>query len=364
MFSPVIAAIPLWLAWDFEPLPLLALLTLGGAYAWAMGPARCLLGGPVKVDWGKVAFFASGMFFLALALVSPLDFLGMHYLLTAHMAQHVIFTVVSPPLLLLGTPGWMASRLVARPRGREVARRLTHPVVAFGLYNLNMWIWHIPAVLDATAPGGVVLAMQVLDNALLIGALIFGALVLAPRLLRREERSWGWIASALALVAVLALVVAGALNVASWSISSQPHNPIHTLMNALFIVTAILYWCPILNPAPELPRLTPLAGMVYMFISTQPMMALGAIITFSSQPLYTIYQHAPLLGGFTRLGDQQLAGLIMWLLMDIPLLITLSILFFRWMGEQERKELAAVGQLPEEEELFWNKEQVSPAGER
>jgi putative membrane protein len=361
VMPPVSPTTPLWLAWDFEPLPLLALVALSVVYTWALGPGRTRLGGPDHADWSKAAFFYTGVFFLAVALLSPLDFLGMHYLLSAHMAQHVIFSVVSPPLLLLGTPAWMASALVARPRVRQVARWLTHPVIAFGLYNLNMWFWHIPAVLDATTPSAVVVAMSLLDNAALVGALLFAGLVALPWLLRRQTHRVGMLASAAALVVVLALTVAGSLNIASWSMASQPHNPIHTLMNALFIMTGILYWCPILNPAPELPRLSALAGMVYMFISTQPMMALGAIITFSAHPLYAMYQQAPLLGGFTRLGDQQLAGLTMWLLMDIPLLLTLSILFFRWMREQERKELAGLGDLSAQEELFWAQQRTASA---
>jgi cytochrome c oxidase assembly factor CtaG len=352
----VIGATSLWLAWNFEPIPLLALALLAGVYGYALGPARRRLGGPERPDRGRAALFYMGVGFLALALMSPLDFIGMHYLLAAHMAQHVVFTVVGPPLLLLGTPGWMLSPLLRRPRARTTLRWLTHPVVAFGVYNLNMWFWHIPALLDATSPGWVVTINALLDQAALVGALLFLALVVLPRLGRGGSR--GTLASAVAGLGVIALAAAGMLNVASWSIASQPHNPIHTLMNTTFILTATLYWCPILNPAPELPRLAPLPGMLYMFISTQPMMALGAIITFSAKPLFTIYQHAPLLGGFTRLGDQQLAGLTMWLLMDIPLLLTISVLFFRWMQEQERKERERAALA---DELFWSEERVSLA---
>lgn len=352
----VIAATSLWLAWNFEPLPLLALAALGGAYGYALGPARRRLGGPERADRGRAVLFYLGLGFLALALTSPLDFIGMHYLLAAHMAQHVVFSVVGPPLLLLGTPGWMLSPLLRRPRVRTTFRWLTHPIVAFGLYNLNMWIWHIPALLDATSPGWLVTLNALLDQALLVGALLVVALVVLPRLGRGGSR--GLLGGTLAALAVIALAAAGTLNVASWSVASQPHNPIHSIMNATFIITAVLYWCPILNPAPELPRLAPLPGIVYMFISTQPMMALGAIITLSAQPLYSVYQQAPLLGGFTRLGDQQLAGLTMWLVMDAPLLITISVLFFHWMQEQERKERQREEQA---DELFWSHERVSLA---
>jgi cytochrome c oxidase assembly factor CtaG len=149
----------------------------------------------------------------------------------------------------------------------------------------------------------------------------------------------------------MVLAIAGPLNAATWSPVFQPHEPLHLLMDALFFVTALLYWMPILSPIPALlPRLSLGAGMLYMFVSTQPMMALGALLTFAPQPLYTRYAAAPLLLGFTRLGDQQMAGLIMWLPMDIPLLIAVSILLFRWVGEHDLAERIAAGEFDESEQ--------------
>jgi cytochrome c oxidase assembly factor CtaG len=152
---------------------------------------------------------------------------------------------------------------------------------------------------------------------------------------------------------VIGLTAWGALDVTQLSpvaTLARTHNPLHVLMNLLFIGTSLLYWAPILSPANEVAkRISPLFGMLYMFISTQPMMALGAILTFSSQPLFHIYDNAPLIWGFTRLGDQQLAGLTMWLLMDIPLIIVLSVLFFRWVSALDRAERRAADEYLENE---------------
>lgn len=52
----------------------------------------------------QVWFFLTGLAALGMALRSSLNALAMGYLLSAHMVQHVLFTVVAPPLLLLGTP--------------------------------------------------------------------------------------------------------------------------------------------------------------------------------------------------------------------------------------------------------------------
>lgn len=348
----IMGALPLWLAWNFEPIPLLLVALPAIAYGWAISPAgRRWYGRETPVEKRHPRYFYAGIAALAVALFSPLDILGMHFLLTAHMLQHVLFSVIAPPLLLLGIPGWMVEPFFRGKRVNRIGRFLTHPVVAFGLYNLNMWVWHVPPILDATPSGGVIAATELLDNALLIGTLLVGGLLLFPRMLRGGRPSIWLIASALALVGIIALAVAGSLSVANWPISSQPHNPIHTLMNLMFIGTAILYWSPILNPVPSLSRITPVFGMLYMFISTQPMMALGALIVFSNKPLYSIYANAPLLWGFTRIGDQQFAGLIMWLIMDIPLIVTITILFFRWIASQERAQRLAEAR--QDDELIW-----------
>ena len=350
----IFGALPLWLAWNFEPIPLLVVAIPAIAYAWAISPAgRRWYGREAPVAAKYPAYFYTGVACLALALFSPLDILGMHFLLTAHMIQHVFFSVICPPLLLLGIPGWMVEPFFHGARVRKVARFLTYPMIAFGLYNLNMWVWHIPPLLDAAPSGGVIAVTTLLDNAVLVAALALGALLLIPRMLRSGSSAAWLVTSALALVGVIALAVVGSLSVANWPVSSQPHNPVHTVMNLFFIGTAILYWCPILNPVPSLPRITPVFGMLYMFISTQPMMALGALIVFAGQPLYSVYANAPRVWGFSPLFDQQLGGLIMWLIMDIPLIVTITILFFRWMASQERKQRESEEERYGDDDIIW-----------
>jgi cytochrome c oxidase assembly factor CtaG len=360
----ILASTSLWLRWNFEPITVLLLAAVTGAYFYALGPLRRRYHLADTVDWGKVAFFLAGMALLALALLSPLDYIGMEYLLTAHMLQHMMFSVVCPPLILLGIPGWMLDPLFRGPKVQRVARIITHPAVAFGLYNLNMWIWHLPALFDAEAPSGAVIGIQVLESVSVIGALIFAALFL-PGELKRERvehlrsrgsatphrASWSQqlpaVLTACATFAIIILAVLGALNPLSWGTEFEPHNPLHMVMDAMFIGTAIIYWWPILSPVRAVPRISPLFGMLYMFMSAMPMMVIGALLTFAPDPLYTRYATAPLLWGFTRLGDQQFAGLTMWLPMDIPLLLTISILFFRWVNQQDLAERAAAGEFDE-----------------
>ncbi|MGO8951152.1 MAG: cytochrome c oxidase assembly protein [Ktedonobacterales bacterium] len=354
-----LASTSLWLRWNLEPLTILSLAAVTAAYFYALGPLRRRYYPTQTVDGGKVAFFVTGMALLALAWLSPLDIIGMEYLLTAHMIQHMVFSVISPPLILLGIPGWMLEPLFRGPRVQRVARLITHPAVAFGIYNLNMWVWHIPALFDAPSPAAAVIGVQILESVSVVGALIFAALFL-PGILKnttngtRDDRgSWitrPQVASGLAIFAVIAIIIftaLGALDPLAWGTDFEPHNPLHMLMDAMFVGTAIIYWWPILSPVKEVPRISPLFGILYMWMSIMPMMVIGALLTFASGVLYTRYDSAPLLWGFTRIGDQQLAGLTMWLPMDIPLFITISILFFSWMNQQEMTERAAAGEFDE-----------------
>ncbi len=354
----VIASIPLMLAWDFEPVYVVPLLAVTTLYLTLVGPLRARFWPNERVTRKQVTYFLLGVAGLAIGLFSPLNFIAMEYLLTAHMVQHVFFTVVGPPLLLLGIPGWLVEPLFRSARAQRIGRWLGHTVAAFGLYNLNMWVWHAPAFLDAVPPAGVFTATHLLDIALVVAAAL-GLVIVGPTILRarREGQQGGTAAFVIAAVALIGLLVVSAATVvtsASWAVASQPHNPIHTLMDAMFILTATNYWRPIMDPAPQMRRIAPLFGMLYLFMSTQPMMALGAMMVLSSGPLYSLYAHAPRVFGGTALADQQLGGLIMWLIMDIPLLIGITILFFRWMSKHEREQ----GQLSAEEQVIWAEQQA------
>ncbi len=85
-----------------------------------------------------------------LALVSPLDELGDEYLFSAHMVQHLLITVVVPPLWLVGTPGWLVKIFLQQPMTSQVLRTLTKPPIAFFLFSVVFAGWHLPALYDLT----------------------------------------------------------------------------------------------------------------------------------------------------------------------------------------------------------------------
>jgi putative membrane protein len=66
------------------------------------------------------------------------------------MVQHLLLTLVAPPLILLGIPNWMLSPLV-RPRLiYYLAAWLTQPIVAFVAFNAAFAASHLPALYDLT----------------------------------------------------------------------------------------------------------------------------------------------------------------------------------------------------------------------
>jgi putative membrane protein len=136
------------IGWSWEPSVLLGTLGLGMAYFAAIGPYRARLHG-TPVPAGRVVAFVAGLATLLLALASPLDLLSDRYLLSAHMVQHLLLTLIMPPLLLVGTPGWLLRPALRSWLLAPVARIWTRPVVAFLLFNGAIAFSHFPSIYSA-----------------------------------------------------------------------------------------------------------------------------------------------------------------------------------------------------------------------
>ena len=117
------------------------------------------------------------------------------------------------------------------------------------------------------------------------------------------------------------------------------NQTIHILEHLTFIVFGLLYWWPIFSPSKDLPRLTFGGQILYLFVSGMPSVLLGAGLTFSP-PLYAPYIAAPRIWGISAATDQQLGGLIMWVPVSIFYIVIMSVLFIRWMLQQEAAQQA------------------------
>jgi putative membrane protein len=86
-----------------------------------------------------------------------------------------------------------------------------------------------------------------------------------------------------------------------------------------------------------------------------PSVLLGAGLTFSP-PLYAPYIAAPRIWGISAATDQQLGGLIMWIPVSIFYIVIMSVIFIRWMLQQEAKQQA------KEAEEYGNQKAEDEAG--
>jgi putative membrane protein len=94
--------------------------------------------------------FLGGMAIIWFASDWPMHDLAERYLYAVHMTQHLLYTLVAAPLLVVGIPVWMW-RAVLRPAPVRTAWRVvTKPVVALVVFNGILLFTHWPAVVTAS----------------------------------------------------------------------------------------------------------------------------------------------------------------------------------------------------------------------
>ena len=115
--------------------------------------------------------FAAGWFALVVALVSPLHPWG-RVLFSAHMTQHEILMLVAAPLLVLGRPilVWLKSldahwaTLLAQWTHTiwwmKFWRAISTPFAAWLIHAAALWMWHVPALFQATIDNDFVHTLQ------------------------------------------------------------------------------------------------------------------------------------------------------------------------------------------------------------
>ena len=173
-----------WTAWHGHPSVIAGIIALTGAYLLGVGPLRRRYGWAPGIGVGQVTFFLAGVLVIFIALLSPLHELGDNYLFSAHMAQHLLLTLVVPPLLLAGTPAWLIRPLFRSAGALKIGRFLTLPIVAFILFNAVFVLWHVPALYDlALRERGIHILehLTFLVTALIMWWPILGMLPVMPR---------------------------------------------------------------------------------------------------------------------------------------------------------------------------------------
>ncbi|MDE3230761.1 MAG: cytochrome c oxidase assembly protein [Chloroflexota bacterium] len=135
--------------WAFDPIAILFLLALLGAYLAAVGPLRPRYQPDGRIGRKRIAMFVAGWLILALSVITPLDTLGRYYLFSAHTLQLFFIITAVAPLLMLGLPDSLARLLLPTRRLREVGRDPLFSVVAVLLFNLLILVWHAGPIYEA-----------------------------------------------------------------------------------------------------------------------------------------------------------------------------------------------------------------------
>ncbi|MGH2655484.1 MAG: cytochrome c oxidase assembly protein [Actinomycetota bacterium] len=145
--------------------------------------ARYVEPGEPPASRRQVMLFSAGVGVLFIGSFWPIHDLAERYLFSFHMVQHMLFTLVAPPLLLLGIPGWLA-RLLVRPL-MPVARMVLRPIPAFLLYNAVLVATHWPPVVELSVgsqPAHFVLHVVLVGSGLVMWWPVLSPLAEIPRL--------------------------------------------------------------------------------------------------------------------------------------------------------------------------------------
>jgi putative membrane protein len=136
--------------WQPHPDAWVLALLLGGGYLYALA-----VWGPEHGPGGRGAtrrqrlWFLTGVAVLWIGADWPIHHVA-DTLFSVHMLQHMLFSLVAAPLLILGTPGWLLRRLLAPRAVFATFRVLTRPLIALLLFNAWVAAYHWPVLVNAS----------------------------------------------------------------------------------------------------------------------------------------------------------------------------------------------------------------------
>lgn len=262
--------------WSLDPLPWVGVLFAGGAYLLAV--RRVNAAHPrVPVPRWRIAAYLAGLVVILVALGSAVDAFA-DDLLTVHMVQHLLLTMVAPPLLLLGASLTLLLR-VASPSARHrfilpvlhsrIVRVIGSPVFAWSFFTAVLLIAHFTPLYEATL----------------------------------ED------------------------------------STVHIGEHVLFITAGLLFWWPIVGADPSPWRLGYGSRLAYVGFQMPIGAAVGLTIYFAPTVLYAYYATTERTWGPDPLTDQQIGGIVMWGAGDLVLLAVIPLLIWAWMRADVRRSI-------------------------
>jgi len=190
----------------FAPIEVVPITVAGVAY-WRRVLTLSWDGRRVPV-WRQLCFGA-GLVTVSVALFSPIGHIS-DELVIGHMVEHLLIGDIASLLFVLGlTKSILQPILAIRVFNR--LQILAHPLVAFPLWALNFYFWHIPPIYDAAYGGAFVHGVEHTSF------LLFGCLMWMPVFGPLPKPEWfgaGW---KVAYVIAVRFVSAILGNVLMWS---------------------------------------------------------------------------------------------------------------------------------------------------
>ncbi|MEC4017605.1 cytochrome c oxidase assembly protein [Streptomyces sp. H27-D2] len=260
-----------------EPFFLIGCLLALALYGW--GVVRLRRRGDSWPVTRTIAF-AAGVLSVGAVMCTALNEYGM-VMFSVHMVQHMIISMFSPILLLLGAPVTLTLRaLPTAKRGSKGPREL---LVAL-LHSRFMKLVSHPAF---TLP--------------LFIASLYG-LYFTP------------------IFDFLMGSTAG-----------------HLTMMVHFLAVGLVFFWPIMGVDPGPHRPGYVMRMLELFIGMPFHAFFGIALMMASEPMVTTYQHPAASLGIDALTDQNAAGGIAWAFSEIPSVIVLVALVFQWYTSEQRE---------------------------
>ncbi|MEV6329878.1 cytochrome c oxidase assembly protein [Streptomyces sp. NPDC051909] len=248
-----------------------------GLYGW--GVARLRRRGDA---WpvGRTVFFTVGVLTIALVMCTRLNDYGM-VMFSVHMVQHMVISMLSPILLLLGAPVTLALRaLPVAGRGslgpRELLLKLlhsrymriiTHPAFTISMFIASLYALYFSPLFD-----------------FLMGS-----------------------------------------------------KTGHVAMMIHFLAVGLVFFWPIMGVDPGPHRPGYVMRMLELFAGMPFHAFFGIAMMMAGEPLVEVYTNPPASLGIDALADQQAAGGIAWAFSEIPSVLVLIALTYQWYHSEQRQ---------------------------
>jgi putative membrane protein len=167
-------------AWSAHPDVWLVVSLMAVTYYLAIrrvGPKVVAPGEPVITAF-QVRCFVVALVAIWIASDWPVHELSEHYLYSVHMVQHVFYSMIAAPFLLLATPAWMARWFLNGTHTLRLVRQLSRFFWAVLVFNAVFIVIHTPAVVSASLHSGLIHFL--LHALVLVAGLIVWMPVISP----------------------------------------------------------------------------------------------------------------------------------------------------------------------------------------